>query len=89
MRLSFFAFRDSYTTRWEIKFIFTAFSCPVVGPVRRADWRQPRLDKNGEQTSGLACLAESRVSAPWSETRNFAPRNGRGERGSYDLLKGL
>ena len=36
-RLRFLAFRDSYRTRWEIQFIFTAFSCPVVGPVRRAD----------------------------------------------------
>jgi hypothetical protein len=41
-RLRFLAFRDSYTTRWEIHF-FSAFSCPVVVPVRREDWRQARL----------------------------------------------
>ncbi len=38
--MKFLALRGSYTARLEIQFAFTAFSCPVVVPVRRADWRQ-------------------------------------------------
>jgi hypothetical protein len=65
-RLGFLAFRVSYTTRWEIQFIFTAFSCPVVGPVRRADWRQARPGgrgaKNLRNSDGNGVMAEHRWS---------------------------
>ena len=81
--MRFLAFRDSYTTRWEIQFIFTAFSCPVVGPVRRADWRQARLLNTLPTKTRLglsACRTElacvCRRKPARTETRNFAPRQG-------------
>ncbi len=65
--LRFLAFADSYTKRWEIQFIFTAFSYPVVGPVRRADWRQAWLDRRERvhcataQATAHAWLSASQV----------------------------